>query len=262
MASFARLAPIAATAITAAALYAMAPAAKHPAVTAPSSTKPVPSPAAQGLTSAKATPARSGPEGDIALGAANAPITVIEYASVTCPHCAKWDHDVFPAFKRKYLDTGQVRYILREYTTEPEDAAEAGFMVARCAPPAKYFDVIEAFMANQSTLFDKRDVKGWLVKGGAVGGLSPAQVKACVNDDRGAKAMAVRLEANERAHNIEGTPTFFVNGRLAGDGEVTLAELDKAIEKAQAKPPALRGAQPAPSKPAAKPSAKPNGKAG
>ncbi|WP_458865119.1 hypothetical protein, partial [Enterococcus faecium] len=71
--------------------------------------------------------------------------------------------------------------------------------MTRFTPPAKSFDVIEAFLATQSTLFDKRDVKGWMVKGGAVGGLSPAQVKACVNDDRGAKAMAVRLEANERA---------------------------------------------------------------
>lgn len=198
--------------------------------------------AAAGATRA----AEGGGEGDIAMGASNAPVTVIEYASVTCPHCARWDSDVFPAFKRKYIDTGKARYVLREFPTEPEEWAEAGFMIARCAGPAKFFDVVEAFMAGQKTLFENHDGKGWLLKGGAVGGLDPKQVEACLKDVNNQKAMAARIEANDKAFKVEGTPTFFVNGKLAGDGEISLADLDKAITAAQAKPqPAAPSAQPA-----------------
>jgi protein-disulfide isomerase len=180
----------------------------------------------------------SGGEGDVALGAPDAPVTVIEYASVTCPHCARWDSEVFPAFKRKYVDTGKARYILREFPTEPEEWAEAGFMVARCAGPAKFFDVVEAFMAGQKTLFETHDGRAWLVNGGAVGGLGAQQVEACLKDVGNQKAMAARLEANDKAFKVEGTPTFFINGKPAGDGELSLADLDKAIAAAQAPPPA------------------------
>jgi protein-disulfide isomerase len=184
-------------------------------------------------------------ESDIALGSPKAPVTVIEYASTTCPHCAAWDHEVFPAFKRKYVDTGKVRYILRESPTEPEQWAEGAFVVARCAGPAKFYDVVEAFMAQQKVLFDQQDGPGWLMKGAAVGGLSRAQVDACLKDKAGLKAMEARIDANDKAFDIQGTPTFIVNGRIVGDGEMTLVELDKAIDHAQTPPPALRGAAPA-----------------
>jgi len=202
----------------------------------------------------------AGGEGDVALGSPNAPVTVIEYASVTCPHCARWDTDVFPAFKRKYVDTGKARYILREFPTEPEEWAEAGFLIARCAGPAKFFDVVEAFMAGQKTLFETRDGRAWLLKGGAVGGLGQQQVEACLKDVNGQKAMAARLESNDKAFKVEGTPTFFINGKLAGDGELSLAELDKAIAAAGAKPQAAASAPAAKAKPKSKTSA--NRKAG
>jgi protein-disulfide isomerase len=182
--------------------------------------------------------------GDIALGSAKAPVTVIEYASTTCPHCAAWDREVFPAFKRKYVDTGKVRYILRESPTDPEIWAEGAFVVARCAGPAKFYDVVEAFMAQQKVLYDQKDGVGWLARGGAVGGLSREQVQACLHDKAGVMAMKARVEANDKAFDVQGLPTFIVNGKIVGDGEVTLVELDKAIDRASAPPPALRGAQP------------------
>jgi protein-disulfide isomerase len=209
--------------------------------------------AAVAASGAYAAAGATGGEGDIALGSPTAPVTVIEYASVTCPHCARWDSEVFPAFKRKYVDTGKARYVLREFPTEPEEWAEAGFMIARCAGPAKFFDVVEAFMAGQKTLFEARDGRGWLLKGGAVGGLGVPQVEACLKDVNGQKAMAARIEANDKAFKVEGTPTFFVNGKPAGDGEVTLADLDKAIAAADAKPQAPA----AKAKPGSKTSAKP-----
>ena len=84
--------------------------------------------------------AKSGGEaqGDMAVGAAEgAKVTVVEYASVTCPHCALWQKNTWPAFKAKYVDTNKVRYIFRELPTPPVDAATAGFLVARCAGPDK-----------------------------------------------------------------------------------------------------------------------------
>jgi protein-disulfide isomerase len=197
--------------------------------------------AAGGALAASGPNATGGPsatigtkEGDVILGAANAPVTVIEYASVTCPHCARWDSEVFPAFKRKYVDTGKARYVLREFPTEPEEWAEAGFMIARCSGPEKFFDVVEAFMAGQKTLFETHDGRAWLLKGGAVGGLGAKQIEACLKDVNNQKAMAARIEANDKAFKVEGTPTFFINGKLAGDGELSMADLDKAITAAEA----------------------------
>ena len=88
------------------------------------------------------------------IGKANAPVTVFEYASVTCPHCGRWNAEVWPAFKAKYVDTGKVRFVLRELPTEPAVVATGGFMLARCAPPAKYFDVIDALLAGQQAVFE------------------------------------------------------------------------------------------------------------
>jgi protein-disulfide isomerase len=194
----------------------------------------------------KAAPATA--SGDNFLGSAKAPVTVIEYASVTCPHCARWEAEVFPAFKAKYIDTGKVRYAMRELPTAPADLAEAGFLIARCAGGTKYYDVIEALMADQKTLLETGDGGAWLYRGGAVAGLSEPQVKACVEDPKAQAVLGARIEANAKADKIEGTPTFLVNGQKIGDGEVTLADLDKAIADAQKAPPKLRGAQPATAK--------------
>lgn len=89
--------------------------------------------------------AKGAAEGDMAQGAAEgAKVTVVEYASVTCPHCAIWQENTYPAFKAKYVDTGKVRYIFRELPTPPVDAATAGFLVARSAGPDMYFDVVHS----------------------------------------------------------------------------------------------------------------------
>jgi protein-disulfide isomerase len=182
-------------------------------------------------------------ETDVMLGSAKAPVTVIEYASVTCPHCAKWEADVFPEFKRKYIDTGKVRYVMRELPTPPLDLSEAGFMIARCAPESKFYDVVQTLMANQNELYQNQDARSWMLKAGAVAGLSEDQVRTCVEDTKAQAALSDRIETNAKLFNVQGTPTFIVNNKMVGDGEVTLAELDKAIGDAQAKAPKLRGSQ-------------------
>ena len=85
--------------------------------------------------------------GDMSLGNPNAKVTVIEYASLGCPICAKWNNDIFPAFKTKYIDTGKVRYVLKEMLTGDEPVAAAGFLLARCAGKDKYFQVVDAVFA-------------------------------------------------------------------------------------------------------------------
>ena len=94
---------------------------------------------------------------DMSLGNANAPVTVIEYASVSCTHCAAWNKEVFPAFKAKYIDTGKVNYVSREALTGEPRLANAGAMLARCAGKDKYFQVTEALYNAQTTIFQTGD---------------------------------------------------------------------------------------------------------
>src|SRR5439155_2600770 len=90
---------------------------------------------------------------DMTMGSPNAKVTMIEYASVSCPHCARFATEVFPAFKAKYIDTGQVRYVAREALTGDPAIAAAGFLTARCAGKDKYFQVVDAIYRAQPEIF-------------------------------------------------------------------------------------------------------------
>ena len=119
--------------------------------------------------------AKGAAEGDMGLGAPEgAKVTVVEYASVTCPHCALWQKNTWPAFKAKYVDTNKVRYVFRELPTPPVDAATAGFLVARCAGPDKYFDVVHQLMATQQEMLTSSP-RDWLLRTAQAAGLSEQQ---------------------------------------------------------------------------------------
>ncbi|ADL02005.1 hypothetical protein MMB232_02610 [Brevundimonas subvibrioides] len=170
-------------------------------------------------------------EGDMAQGAAEgAKVTVIEYASVTCSHCATWQNEVYPEFKAKYVDTNKVRYVFREFPTPPVPIAAAGFLVARCAGADKYFPVIHEIMASQAELFSgpPRPVLLRIANGA---GLSEEQFQTCVTDQAGIEAMDARIKAGIAA-GVEGTPTFFVNGEKVAD--TSLAGLSSKIDAALA----------------------------
>jgi len=169
---------------------------------------------------------------DMTLGSAKAPVTVIEYASASCPHCADFNNKVFPAFKKKYIDTGKVRYVFREYLTDPVQVAAAGFIVARCAGPDHYFQILDAFFHGQARMYQTGDVPGALVQAGAAAGLSKAQVQACVADVNAIDAANERSAINGTENGVSGTPTFDINGsRLPPmTHDVGLADLDAAIE--------------------------------
>ena len=167
--------------------------------------------------------------GDISMGNPKAKVTMIEYASVTCPHCARINNNVLPAFKAKYIDTGKVLYIFREFPTEPVQLAAAGFLVARCAPADKYMAVIDALFHGQDKLFQTQDAKAWLIDAGKVGGLTEAQVQTCVQDKAQLEAFNTRVEAAFNTAKIQATPTFVI-GKTKLEGEKTLDELSAAVD--------------------------------
>ena len=166
-----------------------------------------------------------------ALGKGNAPVTVIEYASTTCVHCAAWDRDVWPQFKKKYVDTGQVRYVLREMLTPPYEVASAGFLIARCAAgdnDQKYFDVVHALFRSQEEMARTGDARTALLNVAKSAGMTEQQFQQCVTNEEEIVALQERVERYAKEDEVEGTPTFLVNGKKTAG--VSMADLDAAIQ--------------------------------
>jgi protein-disulfide isomerase len=166
---------------------------------------------------------------DMSMGDPKAKVQMDEYASTTCTHCGRFNNDVFPAFKAKYIDTGKVHYTLHEFLTPPEAVAVAGFLTARCAGKDKYFSVIDALFHSQEEMYRTGDARGTLLKVAQSAGMTEAQFNACVQNEDAAKALNARVEKAQKEHNISATPTFFINGKKLKEGELTLEELEAAV---------------------------------
>lgn len=174
---------------------------------------------------------------DMSLGNANAKVTVVEYASASCIHCGRWNNEVFPAFKAKYIDTGRVHYVYREFLTEPVQVASASFLMARCAGKDKYFSVLDSVYHSQEEMFTTGDYRGVLLRIAQSAGMDEAQFTSCVTDEKALKALNARVEKYQADAKITGTPTFVINGKKAGGddgGEQSMAQLDAAIAAAEA----------------------------
>jgi protein-disulfide isomerase len=169
---------------------------------------------------------------DMSMGDPKAPVKMLEYASVTCSHCARFNNDVFPAFKAKYIDTGKVHYTFKEFLTPPEPVAAAGFLIARCAGKDKYFDVVDALFRSQEEMYRSGDAKGTLLRVAQSVGMTEAQFSACVQDEKAAEALNARMEKAVDQDKIAATPTFFINGKKVQEGEMTLEQLDAAVAAA------------------------------
>ena len=169
---------------------------------------------------------------DMTLGDPKAKVTVVEYASTACPHCAHWNADVWPAFKAKYVDTGKVYYTLKEFLTPPEEAATAGWLVARCAGKDKYFTVVDTLFRTQQDMFASGDFRGALLRVAQSAGMTEAQFNACVQDEKALADLDARVQKAIKDDDISATPTFFMNGKKVKEGEATLAELDAAVAEA------------------------------
>jgi protein-disulfide isomerase len=170
---------------------------------------------------------------DMSLGNPNAKVTVIEYASVSCPHCAKWNEDVWPDFKKKYIDTGRIHYVLREALTGEPSIAAAGFLTARCAGKDKYFQVVDAVYHNLQEMETSGQPRPVLERIAQSAGLSEQQFSDCVNDTKAQDALQKRWQTYMDRDKITGTPTFVINGKTH-DGEMSLADIDAAIAAAEA----------------------------
>ena len=163
--------------------------------------------------------------GDMSLGSPKARVQVVEYASLSCPHCARFNAEVFPAFKSKYVDTGKVRYTLREMLTPPAEVAAAGFMMARCAGPAKYFKVVDEVFRSQDRWGEQ--IQPVFLGIAKQNGMTEAQFAACLTDEAAQKEINTRVKAALDL-GVDSTPTFFVNGKKY-EGELSLQQLDAAI---------------------------------
>lgn len=172
---------------------------------------------------------------DMTMGDPNAPVKMVEYASLTCGHCAVFNNEVFPQFKAKYIDTGKVHYTFKEFLTPPAEVAAAGFLTARCAGKDKYFGVIDAIFHAQQEMFTSGDVRGTLLRIAQSAGMTEEQFNQCVADEAALKALDARVQEAVREDKINATPTFVINGEKVKEGAMTMAELDAAVAAASKK---------------------------
>lgn len=176
---------------------------------------------------------------DMAIGAANAPVTIIEYASTTCPHCAEFHETVYTRIKAEYVDAGRVRWVFREFPTPPAQVAVAGFQLARCggASPEQYMTRVGVLFEQQQRMLGQGatidTIRADLVALGAQAGLSEQQVLDCINDQSGAERIRATVEGARNQFQITGTPTFILNGRKLEDPSVLTYEgMKRALDAA------------------------------
>jgi protein-disulfide isomerase len=166
---------------------------------------------------------------DMALGPADAAVTITEYASMTCPHCAAFNEQVFPKIKSAYVDTGKVRYIFREFPLDIK--AAAGSMLSRCianGDPPKYFAVTDMLFRQQNDWVTKNTTET-LARIGKQAGLTQPQVEACLKDQSLLDKIAADQKYASEVLKVDSTPTFFINGEKI-KGETSFEDFEKKIK--------------------------------
>lgn len=167
-----------------------------------------------------------GPLEDKTLGAEDAPVTVVEYASMTCGHCASFHNNTYPALKEKYIDTGKVRFIMREFPFDPR--AEAAFMLARCSDD-KYFPMVNVLFKQQDNWARAQDASGALLQIAKLGGFTQESFQACLTDQKLLDDVrSVRNRASEE-FGVDATPTFFIDGKKYS-GAMSIEEMSAIID--------------------------------
>ena len=165
---------------------------------------------------------------DMALGPANAAVTITEYASMTCPHCAAFSENVFPKIKSEYIDTGKVRYVFREFPLDIK--AAAGSMLSRCIAKddsGKYFVVTDLLFKQQGDWVVKNTTES-LTRIGKQAGLSQQQVETCLKDQVLLDKIVSHQKYASEILKVNSTPTFFINGEKI-KGETSIEEFEKKI---------------------------------
>jgi protein-disulfide isomerase len=188
--------------------------------------------AAQPATVPSAAPATSGPQyREFVIGDAKAPVTIIEYASLTCSHCAHFHQTAYQEIKKNYVDTGKVRFVFRDYPLD--GLGTAGAVLARCAPGDRGMKLIDMMFKNQDTWVRSEKPIEPLKGYAQLAGMSSADVDACLKNEAIVKAVREVQNTGTTLYKIQSTPTFFVDDeKIDGDrGYEFMAKLiDKKLE--------------------------------
>jgi len=167
-----------------------------------------------------------GPLGDKSLGDPKAPNVVIEYASMTCTHCQRFNAEVFKPFKAKYIDTGKVYYIFRDFPLDP--LATSAIMLAHCAPPDRFFALVDLLFQKQKDWAFVDDPKTALFNLMKQAGFTQESFDACLTDQKMLDGVNSARDRAASKLGVAATPTFFINGKKK-EGEQTLEDLDKLL---------------------------------
>lgn len=181
------------------------------------------------LTGRNVHPALKIKDTDRVLGDVNAPVTLVEYASMTCPHCAKFHNDILPALQEQYIDTGKLNVVMRHL---PWDNFALGMAaITRCAPAEFYHPLVKALFRQQEDLMKSADPLQSITQIAAMAGMSADEVAACVRDEEVQQSILAEKEEAMTVLNVRGTPTVFVNGERMQSVR-NLRQVQEAIELA------------------------------
>ncbi|MBN9249938.1 MAG: disulfide bond formation protein DsbA [Mesorhizobium sp. 61-13] len=163
---------------------------------------------------------------DKVLGKDDAKVTIVEYASMTCPHCAHFHETTFPELKTKYIDSGKVRFIFREFPFDPR--AEAGFMLARCAGD-NYFPMVDVLFKQQQTWAAAENVKDAMFQLSKLAGFTQESFNACLTDQALLEQVRAVQKRGADEFKVDSTPTFFINGKTY-KGALSIEEMSAIID--------------------------------
>ena len=170
---------------------------------------------------------KPGPLKDISIGKEDAKITIVEYASMTCPHCRHFHETTLPEITKKYLDTGKARLILREFPFDPR--ATAAFMLARCSAEDKYYPMVSVLFQQQEVWATAEDAQAALLQIARLAGFSEESFKACLTNQKLLNDVNAVRERATKEFGVESTPTFFINGKKY-TGALSVEEMSAILD--------------------------------
>jgi len=169
---------------------------------------------------------KPGPLGDMSEGSEDAKVVIVEYASMTCPHCARFHTNVYPQLKEKYIDTGKVRLIMREFPLDR--LALAAIMLARCAEKSQFFPMINVLYKEQATWKSSKDPATELFKIAKQAGFTEEKFNSCLNNKEIAQGVLDVMSKGRDTFKVSSTPTFFINGQKLNGG-LSFVDFEKLV---------------------------------
>lgn len=171
---------------------------------------------------------KAGTLAEMTLGKEDAPISIVEYFSMTCSHCANFHNKTFEALKTKYIDTGKVRFVAREFPFDPR--AAAAFMLARCAPKEQYFPFISMLFKQQAGWATAQDGRAALLQMSRLAGFSEETFNACLTNQKLLDDVNAVRERGAKDFDINSTPTFIINGKVY-TGDMSIDQMSAILDK-------------------------------